>query len=259
MSEELSDRTAIITGASSGIGNAIAAELAADGANVAITSRAKARAQEAAADLETTSGRAIGVQADVTDPDSVTGMVEATIAEFGRLDIMVNNAGINIRGPAEEFDPGDWQEVIDVNLSGVFYGSKAAGRQMIVQGDGGHIVNVSSIMGEVGLHERAAYSASKGGVNNLTRTLAVEWAEHDIHVNAIAPGYIRTEMTEDALSDVGFTDENVRNRTPLGRWGTPREVATSVRFLVRGGHFVTGEILHADGGWLAFAWGSRGG
>jgi 3-oxoacyl-[acyl-carrier protein] reductase len=258
MSEVLSGRTAIITGSSSGIGNAVATKLAAAGANVVITSRSEERAKDAAAELEATNSRAVGVRVDVTDPDSVASMVEATVEEFGGLDIMVNNAGTNIRGPAEEFDPADWQQVVDVNLSGVFYGSQAAARQMIAQGDGGHIVNVSSIMGEKGLHERAAYSASKGGVNNLTRTLAVEWAKHDIHVNAIAPGYIRTEMTDEALTDVGFTDEDVRNRTPLGRWGTPEEIANCVRFLVSGNHFVTGEILHADGGWLAFAWGSRG-
>lgn len=258
MTQTLSEQTAIVTGSSSGIGKAIAEELAVAGANVVTNSRSEERAEHAAAEIERAGGTAVGVAADVTDHDSVATLVDEAVDEFGRIDIMVNNAGTNVRGPAESFDPADWQHVINVDLSGVFYGAQAAARQMIEQGDGGHIVNISSIMGEVGLHERAAYSAAKGGVNNLTRTLAVEWAEHSIHVNALAPGYIRTEMTDEALAEVGFTDANVRHRTPLERWGSPEEMATCVRFLVEGDHFVTGEVLHADGGWLAFAWGSSG-
>lgn len=168
---------------------------------------------------------------------------------------MVNNAAIQRRGHTEEMSLADWHRVIDVNLHGVYYGSRAAGREMIASGTEGSIVNVSSIMGERGRRNpgRTPYNTAKGAVNNLTRNLAVEWAEHDITVNAIAPGYIKTEKTEESLPDVPFSTEDVVERTPLGRWGTPKEMAHCVAFLAGGDHFVTGEILHADGGWTSLA------
>ncbi|MFA9518171.1 SDR family NAD(P)-dependent oxidoreductase [Halopenitus sp. H-Gu1] len=252
--------TAIITGSSKGIGKAIATELAREGANVVTNSRsyerAEAAAEEIAADVDDAS--TLPVECDMTDPDSVAAMVEATVEEFGRLDVMVNNAGMTIVGPAEEMDPEDWQQVIDVDLSGVFYGSQAAGRQMIDQEDGGAIVNISSMMGSMGLHGRSPYCAAKGGVDNLTRTLAVEWAEHGIHVNALAPGYIRTAITDQSMESAGYTETDIQNRTPLGRFGTTEEMANCALFLASRDNFVTGEVLTADGGWTAFAWGSRG-
>lgn len=256
MSESLNEKTAVVTGASSGIGLAIAQHLAEEGANVIVNSRSQDRAADAADTIEG-SGSVLPVEADVTDYASLQSLTERTIEEFGSLDIWVNNAGINIRGPAEELSLDDWQRVIDVNLTGTFHGARVAGNQMIEQGTGGSIINISSMMGEQGQTGRTPYNTSKGGVNNLTRCLAVEWADHDIHVNAVAPGYIRTEMVDDAQDQIGFDEQDVVDRTPLGRFGAVEEVANCVGFLAGGNHFMTGEILHPDGGWLAFGWGSK--
>jgi 3-oxoacyl-[acyl-carrier protein] reductase len=192
----------------------------------------------------------------MSEYDDVEALVEATTDAFGGVDVLVNNAGHTIIGPTEELSPEDWQSVIDVDLTGVFFGAQAAGRHMIERGEGGSIVNISSIMGSLGLQMRAPYCASKAGVNNLTRTLAVEWAEHDIRVNALAPGFIQTNITDEVQDSVGLTEEDIRNRTPLRRWGTLEEMANCALFLARRDTFVTGEILRADGGYSAFGWGS---
>ncbi|ADJ16548.1 SDR family NAD(P)-dependent oxidoreductase [Halalkalicoccus jeotgali] len=256
MSGSLDEQTAVVTGSSSGIGFGIAQHLASEGANVVVNSRSQARADAAVDEIECSSDL-LPIEADVTDRDSLRSLADRTVAEFGSLDIWVNNAGINIRGPAEEISLDEWQTVIDVNLSGTFYGAQVAGNQMIDQGTGGNIINISSMMGEQGQTGRTPYNTSKGGVNNLTRCLAIEWADHDIHVNAIAPGYIETEMVDDAQDQIGFDRQDVVDRTPLGRFGTVDEVANCVTFLAAGDHFMTGEILHPDGGWLAFGWGSK--
>ena len=260
MNGRFDGETAIVTGSSKGIGKAIARALAREGANVVTNSRSQERAEAAAEEIatEVDGASTLPVECDVTDPDSVSALVDATVEEFGRLDVMVNNAGMTVIGPAEEMDPEDWQRVVDVDLSGVFYGSQAAGRRMIEQGDGGAVVNVSSMMGSMGLHRRSPYCAAKGGVDNLTRTLAVEWAEHDVHVNALAPGYIRTAITDQTMESADYTEEEIQNRTPLGRFGTTEEMANCALFLASRDNFVTGEVLTADGGWTAFAWGSRG-
>lgn len=255
MSSSLNGRTAVVTGSSSGIGFGIARHLASEGANVVINSRSQERADAAADEIESTAG-VLPLEADVTDHDSLQSLADRTVEEFGSLDIWVNNAGINIRGPAEELSLDDWQTVLDVNLSGTFYGAQVAGNRMIDQGTGGNIINISSMMGEQGQTGRTPYNTSKGGVNNLTRCLAIEWADHDIHVNAVAPGYIQTEMVDDAQDQIGFDTQDVVDRTPLGRYGSVDEVANCVTFLAAGDHFMTGEILHPDGGWLAFGWGS---
>lgn len=259
MDGQLEDKTAVVTGSSSGIGFGIAREFAAQGANVVVNSRSHERAVAAAEEItaETDSDSIVGVEADVTDYDSLEALADETIDHFGSLDVWVNNAGINIRGPAEEMAIEDWHQVLDVNLSGTFYGAQVAGKKMIEHGIGGSIVNISSMMGEQGQTGRTPYNTSKGGVNNLTRCLAVEWADHDIDVNAIAPGYIKTEMVGDAQDQIGFDEQDVVDRTPKGRYGTVEEVANCVRFLAAEDHFMTGEILHPDGGWLSFGWGSK--
>ena len=259
MTSTLHDQTAVVTGSSSGIGFAVAQEFVSRGANVIVNSRSQDRAAEAADQIidETETGFVAPIEADVTDADSLGALVDETVERFGSLDVWVNNAGVNIRGPAEEMSLSDWQQVIDVNLTGTFSGARLAGRQMIKQDVGGSIINISSMMGEQGQTGRTPYNTSKGGVNNLTRCLAVEWAEHDIQVNAIAPGYIRTEMVDDAQDQIGFDEQDVVDRTPLGRFGTPEEVASCAAFLAEKEHFMTGEILHPDGGWLSFGWGSK--
>ena len=254
---DLDGKTAVVTGSSSGIGRAIAERFADDGANVVINSRSADRARAVADEIESDSGTAVGVEADISDREAVQGLVDEAVDAFGSLDVMVNNAGNTVIKPTEEITVEDWQHVIDVTLTGTFYGAQAAGTRMIEQGTGGHIVNVSSMLGEQGLQFRAPYTAAKGGVTNLTRTLAVEWADHGVYVNALAPGFIETDLSADALDDAGFDDEEVRRRTPLGRFGTVEEMANCAAFLAGGHHFLTGEILRPDGGWKPSAWGRR--
>jgi len=258
MSERLSGQTAIVTGSSGGIGRAVAERFAEEGANVVTNSRSRERAEATAEAIREAGGTAVAVESDVTDYDAMDALVEAAVEEFGSLDVMVNNAGVTSIGAAEDIDPDDWKRVVDVDLTGVFFGSQLAGRRMIEQESGGSILNVSSIMGEVGLHKRAPYCAAKAGVNNLTRTLAVEWAPHGVHVNALAPGFVRTDITDQTQSAADYTDDDIRNRTPLGRFGTLEEMAECAAFLVGTDHYVTGEVLRADGGWTAYAWGSDG-
>lgn len=258
MTEKLSGQTAVVTGSSTGIGAAIAKQFAKEGANVVTNSRSLDRAETTAAEIRDAGGTAVAVESDVAEYEAMESLVEATVEEFGSLDIMVNNAGLTKIGPAEEIDPSDWRHVIDVDLTGVFFGAQLAGRQMIAQGTGGSILNVSSMLGEQGLQKRAPYCAAKAGVNNLTRTLAVEWAPHEIYVNGLAPGFIRTDITEQTQSSADYTDDDIRNRTPLDRFGSLEEMANCATFLVSNDHYVTGEILRADGGWTAYAWGSDG-
>ncbi|WP_434521137.1 SDR family NAD(P)-dependent oxidoreductase [Halorubrum sp. AS12] len=256
MTGRLSGDTAIITGSSQGIGKGIAERFADEGANVVVNSRSQERADAVAESIEADGGTAIGVEANVTDEDEMAALVETTVEEFGSLEVMVNNAGVTTLGPAEEFDIDDWREVIDVDLVGTFVGCQAAGRQMIEQEAGGAILNMSSLMGGRGLQLRSPYCASKAGVNNLTQTLAVEWAEHDVHVNALAPGFIWTEITEQTQGSAGYTNDDIRDRTPLGRFGSVEEMAECALFLVGRNNFVTGEVLYADGGWQAYGWGA---
>ncbi|ERH03804.1 MAG: dehydrogenase [Halorubrum sp. J07HR59] len=250
---DLTDQTAIVTGASRGIGNAIAERFAQEGANVVVNSRSTERAEAAAADISG-HGDTVGIAADVSNYEEVESLVDGAVRQFGSVDIMVNNAGITNIGPAEEFDPQEWREVIDVDLNGVFFGSQAASRQMIDQDSGGAILNISSIMGDMGYHMRAPYCAAKGAVNNLTRTLAVEWADHDISVNALAPGFIYTDIVEQTQDSAGYTDEDIQKRTPMDRYGSLDEMTECALFLVSGENYVTGEVLTADGGFSADAW-----
>lgn len=258
MTEKLFGKTAIVTGSSAGIGAAIAERFANEGANVVTNSQSRERAETTAAAIRDDGGTAIAVEADVTEYGEVKQLVETSVEEFGTIDVMVNNAGMTTITPAEEFDSEEWRRVIDVDLNGVFFGARAARQRMIEQGTGGSILNISSMLGEQGLQNRSPYCAAKAGVNNLTRTLAVKWAEHDIHVNALAPGYVRTEITEQTKSTADYTDEDIRKRTPLGRFGTGEKMAECATFLIGNDHYVTGEVLRADGGWTAFAWGSSG-
>lgn len=250
---DLTDQTAIVTGASRGIGNAIAERFAQEGANVVVNSRSTERAEAAAAEISG-HGDTVGIAADVSNYEEVELLVDGAVRRFGSVDIMVNNAGITNIGPAEEFDPQEWREVIDVDLNGVFFGSQAASRQMIDQDSGGAILNISSIMGDIGYHMRAPYCAAKGAVNNLTRTLAVEWAHHDISVNALAPGFIYTDIVEQTQDSAGYTDEDIQKRTPMDRYGSLDEMTECALFLVSGENYVTGEVLTADGGFSADAW-----
>lgn len=264
---DLETQTAIITGSSMGLGEGIAKRFAEEGANVVTNSRAVERAESTAADIRDAGGTALAVEADMSERDEVERLVEAAVDEYGELNIMVNNAGYTVEKPFLEQTQDDWQAVVDINLTGVFFGCQAAGEQMAKQGDGGQIINMSSIYGSVGVQGRAPYNASKGGVDNLTRSAAVELAEHNIQVNALAPGYIKTRMAEAPWGEsvdedpdwpyIGYAEEHIENRTPLGRFGTNDEINNCAVFLASGDHYMTGEIMTADGGWTAFGWGSK--
>ncbi|MFC7078451.1 MULTISPECIES: SDR family NAD(P)-dependent oxidoreductase [Haloarcula] len=254
MSQSFQGETAIVTGASRGIGRGIAQKFADEGASVVVNYRSAADlAEEVVSEIEADGGEAVAVQADVSNYDEVAAMVEATVEEFGSLDVLVNNAGIVETDPAEEFDIETWRRVVDVDLTGTFICSQLAAKEMI-DSDGGAIVNVASMMGGMGFALRSPYCSAKGGAINLTRTLAVEWAEHDISVNALAPGFIYTDITDETQESAGYTDTDIKRRTPMARYGSIEEMANCVSFLARDDTFVTGEVLHADGGWTSDAW-----
>lgn len=264
----LDGNTIIVTGSSTGLGRAMAKRFGNEGANVVTNSREKARAESTAEEIRDADGEAISVEADVTDKDEVRNLVDTAVDKYGRLDVMVNNAGMTVQKPLLEQTEDEWRSVVEVNLTGVFFGCQVAGEQMIEQGDGGQIINISSVYGSVGAQGRAPYNASKAGVDNLTRCAAVEFAEHDIHVNAMAPGYIKTRMAEapwgestDEQPDwpyYEYSEEHIENRTPLGHFGTFEEVANCAVFMAKGDHYMTGHTLFNDGGWTAFGWGSKG-
>jgi NAD(P)-dependent dehydrogenase (short-subunit alcohol dehydrogenase family) len=240
---DLRGEVAVVTGGANGIGGACVALLAACGARVVVLDR------EAPARLP---AGAEAVVVDVTDETAVDAAMAGVVERLGSLDVLVASAGVAIRRPAVELSLADWQTVVDVNLTGVFLCARSAARHMIA-GGGGRIVNVASIMGIVGggAYPNVSYQAAKGGVVNLTRALAIEWAPHGIRVNAVAPTYVRTRMTAGLLADAEVLAE-LERRTPLGRLAEPEEVADAVLFLAgRGSAMVTGQVLAVDGGYLA--------
>ncbi len=253
---DLCDATALVTGAGSGIGRACAVALASEGAAVVLTELPDrlGRAEETAAAVVAAGGAGVlALELDVRDLASIARCVERAAAWRGRLDVLVNNAGVNVRRPAFEVTEDDWDAVLDVNLRGVFFVAQAAGRVMRDQHPpGGAIVNMASIMGLVGYVERAAYCASKGAVVNLTRALAVEWAAHGIRVNAVCPTFVDTPLTRPLFeSQPDFADDVLR-RTLLGRLASPQEVAAAVVYLAGpGAAMVHGHALAVDGGWTA--------
>lgn len=268
---QLTDKTAIVTGSSSGIGAGIARQFADEGANVVTNSRSLERAETTAEAIRKDGGEATAVEADMADRDAVDRLVAEAVDAYGSLDIMVNNAGIQANDPILELSEEDWRKVIEVDLTGVFFGCQAAGLQMAEQGTGGQIINISSLFGHFGVQGRGNYNAAKAGVNNLSRSFAVELAEFDVGVNVLAPGFIKTPLDEQTRGDdedatydettwpyYGYTDQHIENRVPLGRYGSVEEMANCTTFLAAGNHYITGHVLTADGGWLAFGWGSKG-
>lgn len=247
-------QVALVTGAGSGLGQAFAEALAAYGADVVITELpGKEAAAEATAAMVRAQGRrAMTATLDVTSMDSIRALVERVVAEWGRIDILVNNAGLNVPKWAVDVTETDWDRVLDTDLKGAFFMAQAVGRHMIERGGGGRIINITSIMGQVGFYYRAAYCSAKAGLANLTRVLAVEWAQHGINVNAIGPSFILTPLTKPMFDDPWFHDI-VIERTPQGRIGEPADVVGAVVFLASpASKLVTGAALMVDGGWTAW-------
>jgi NAD(P)-dependent dehydrogenase (short-subunit alcohol dehydrogenase family) len=246
---KLDGRVAVITGGNRGLGFAMAKALAEAGASVVVTSREEDRAIKSATSLaEITGKRTMGIAVDVTDAEQIESMIQSIVQEFGRIDILINNAGINIRKPVEEFDEASWDLVQETNLKAPFLCSRAAAQHMKKQRYG-RIINVSSMLGLVALPERSAYCSSKGGLIQLTRVMALEWATHNITVNALCPGPIATELNIPVMNNPQ-TNQYFLNHIALGRWGQPEELGGAIVFLASdASSFMTGAALVIDGGW----------
>ncbi len=246
---DLTGKVAIVTGGNGGIGFGMARGLASAGARVVVAGRNAEKSRAAVADLEARGAQALAVTVDVTDPASVAALVQAALERWGRLDILVNNAGINIRKPAHELALEEWRQVIDTNLTSIFLASKAAYPAM-KKGGGGKIINIGSMMSIFGASFAPAYAASKGGVVQLTKSMATAWAPDNIQVNAVLPGWIDTDLTRQARRQVSGLHENVLRRTPAGRWGEIDDMAGVAVFLAsRASDFVTGAAIPVDGGY----------
>jgi 2-deoxy-D-gluconate 3-dehydrogenase len=245
---DLTGRVAVVTGAGRGLGRALALALAAAGADIAAVSRRPA--SDLAAELERLGRRCVPLTADLEDPEGVAAVIPGAVRALGRVDILVNNAGVITRAPAIETAPEDWHRVLQVNLHAVFRLCQDAAREMLPRRRG-KIINIASLASfEVGVLV-SPYAASKGAVGQLTKALANEWAPHGINVNAIAPGYLTTEMTR-ALREDPERNAAILERIPAGRWGRPEDLGGAVVFLASAASdYVQGHLLAVDGGWLA--------
>jgi 2-deoxy-D-gluconate 3-dehydrogenase len=247
------DQIAIVTGSGSGMGRAFAQALAGAGADVVITELPgrEALAAETAALVQAQGRRALTLSLDVTQVASICAMVEKVVAEWGQIDILINNAGMNIRKWAVDVTEQDWDTVVDTDLRGAFFCAQLAGKHMIQRGKGGRIINTASQIGLVGYTERVAYCAAKAGVINMTRVLAIEWAQHGITVNAIAPTFVNTPLVAALLTSEEIRHE-VLSRIPLGRLAEPEDIVGAVLYLASpAAAMVTGHTLVIDGGWTA--------
>ncbi len=248
---DLSGKVAMVTGATRGLGEVAAKALAKAGAAVAVCGRSRPDLERVSAEIRDLGRQAEGFPLDVLSRSSIDQAVSRILERFGQVDILVNNAGVNHRVPFLEFPEEEWDRVIDTNLKGYFLVAQAVVPQMLQRGYG-KVINMSSILGTVALPMQAAYAASKGGVDQLTKVMALEWARSGVRVNAIGPTYFETELVAQLRNDpqrVRFIEE----RTPMGRWGQPRELEGIVIFLAApASDFVTGQTVYIDGGWTAW-------
>ncbi|NQS89943.1 SDR family oxidoreductase [Patescibacteria group bacterium] len=246
----LKGKVGIVTGASRGLGKGMATALAQAGADILILSRTKSVLEKTAKEIRELGHRVIPATGDVSKKEDIKIMVETALKEFGRIDFLFNNAGITRRCPSEDYSEKDWDEVININLKGVFLCAQAVGRVMIKQG-GGKIINTSSLIAVTGGKTIPAYAASKGGVAQLTKALANDWAKYHINVNAIAPGYFITEINKALLED-RIRYREITDRIPLGRWGNPEDLGGVAVFLAsEASDYITGQTIFVDGGWLS--------
>lgn len=249
---DIKGQTAIVTGASSGLGVTFAETLAEWGVNLVIAARRYEKLVKVAEDISSKYDvKVVAVKVDVSQEEQVVNMVKTAVEKFGSLEILVNNAGTASLSPSVDMNLEEWKKVIDVNLTGVFLCARTAAREMIKR-KYGKIVNIASIYGAVGdIFPTAPYYASKGAVINLTRALAVEWAPYKINVNAIAPGFFPSEMTESVFKDERALN-HILSRTPLGRTGDPLDLKAALTYLASpASNYVTGQTLFVDGGWTA--------
>lgn len=251
----LRDRVAIVTGGSRGLGRAIALGFAREGARVVITSRHGADLAPVVAELAALGPGAMGLEADVSRPEQVQAMVDRTLAQFGQIDVLVNNAGIHLGViPSEDLALADWQRILDINLTGAFLCSQAVGRVMLARGAGAQI-NICSLTSTVVFPQRMAYSVTKAGLLMLTRNLAVEWAPRGVRVNALAPGVHKTEIFRSLVARGVLDEGRVAARVPMGRVGEPADLVGPAIFLASDeSRYVTGEVLAVDGGWLSYGY-----
>lgn len=250
--KRLRGKVAVITGSRRGIGRGIALAFASEGCKVIVSDCVEdPDGKNTVLGVKKLGSDAIFIKADVSKEKDFKNLVEKAVKKFGKLDILVNNAGIVLFGTADAIAEKDWDKVIDVNLKGVFFGTKYAAKQMLKQGKGGRIINISSIAGIVGFPGISAYCASKGGVTEFTREAALDYGQYGITVNAINPGVIETDMTKDMVADKA-TKENFLQNTPVGRLGKPEDIGNAALFLALDeSSFITGHNLVVDGGWTA--------
>ncbi|MCM3095598.1 SDR family NAD(P)-dependent oxidoreductase [Priestia megaterium] len=247
---ELKGKKVLVTGGSKGIGKDIALAFAKQGADVVITGRNEADLVSTTNELKRIQPNSFYLKADIQDIQSVHEMVDNAVSTLGNIDILINNAGINIAKPALEVTEKDWNQVIDTNLKGTFFCAQRVGKHMIEQG-GGKIINMASQMAFVGYIKRSVYCSSKGGAVQLTKALAVEWAPYNVRVNAMAPTFIETDFTKEMFEDEEFY-QDVVSRIPLGKLAQPSDVTGAVLFLASDlAQFITGETIKVDGGWTA--------
>ncbi|MHC4872810.1 MAG: glucose 1-dehydrogenase [Planctomycetota bacterium] len=247
----LTGKRALVTGGSKGIGFAIAQSMAKAGADIVLLARNEETLKDAAAKLADTGRKISSYQFDMCDTGKIQDCFSEIVKECGGVDILVNNAGASRRGPAEEISSEDWDFVLNLNLKSVFVLSQEFVKHCMAEDKGGKIVNISSLMGEAVRKDNAPYAASKGAIRQLTMSMAVDWAQYGINVNAIGPGYIKTDLNVNLQEDPEF-DAWVLKRTPAGRWGMPDDISGTAVFLASpAADFITGQNLYVDGGLLA--------
>jgi len=251
---KLKGKVAIVTGASKGIGKAIAMRYAREGASVVLASRSLNVLETNVQEIKQAGGEALAVSVDIRNVESINDLVKKTVDRYGRLDLLVNNAGITMGGPSEDLAPEDWRTALETDLFGVFFASQAAAKIMMPQGGGG-IINISSVNGILAAPRRAAYCASKAAVNELTKVLAIEWADRKIRVNAIAPGYVRTELVQDVIDKGAISMDAILRRTPQGRIGEVEDIAGLAVYMASDeSSYMTGSVVIIDGGWAAYGY-----